>query len=232
MGREHSLKLNWISSYSTFPDQPFALDHSQHRPTDQHIFDSSGMNAFYKPSTTLTHTLPGKHPIIHAIQPDGSTLASAGKKSILLTNTNVAIQWVTDRHVLPTHQDHSILPMVRFCNVGFIVTFAAKEALILLNEVVVLRGIRNKNGQWYEPPKHWRPVTQLHHQSIYHKMPQTCNSIHACSPLLPHQIHPTHRHQSGISFLMALTKSSQYCQISNQNASLIYGRINAPPNQT
>ena len=138
-GRQYSFKLSKHPFYSTFPNQPTALDPAQQQPTDQYIFDSGVTDAFNQPSTTPACTLPGKHPIIHAIQPDGSTVVSMGKKSIPPTNTNRAIQRAADGHIFQNLQDHSILSIGRFCYVGHTVTFRAKDALILLNGEVVLQ---------------------------------------------------------------------------------------------
>ena len=102
MGRDSSFEINKITSYCTFANQPLSLDPKQERPTNQYIFDSSTTDAFYQPFATLAYALHGNHPIIHAIQPDGSTIVSMGKKNIPLTNTNIAIQQATDGHTLPT----------------------------------------------------------------------------------------------------------------------------------
>ena len=92
MGRDYNFKLNKITSYSTFPNQPITLDPTQKLLTDQYIFDSGTTDAFYQPSTMLACTLPGKHPKIHAIQPNGSSVASTTKNRNPLNNTNVAIK--------------------------------------------------------------------------------------------------------------------------------------------
>ena len=44
----------------------------------------------------------GKNPIIHAIQPDGSTNASMGKKTIPLKDMNAAIQCGANGNILPS----------------------------------------------------------------------------------------------------------------------------------
>ena len=149
------------------------------------------------------------------------------EKSIPLNATNVAIQRAADKHILPNVIDHSILFMGWFCDTGWRVTFTSKEALIILNREVVLWVIRHKNGLWYldtkafkanhqaEPPQQ----SQSHHQCQYNKMPQTCDSIHACSPLSSPSKLPSCCHQSGIPLLLALTQRSQRSKISDRNAS-------------
>ena len=149
MSRECCFKLNAMSPYFAFPTQTLALNQEKHIPTDHYIFDSRATDACYKPSITIACTLLGAHCIIKAIQPYGSTLSSMEKMSISLPHTSLAIQRSTDRRILLTLKDHSILSMRQSYDAWCTITFTAKEALILLNGEVVLRRVRCKNNLWY-----------------------------------------------------------------------------------
>ena len=94
-----------------------------------------------------------------------------GKKNILLNNTNVAIQKVAHRHMLPNLRDHYILSMGRFCDVGCTIMFTSKNVLILLNGEVVLCRIRHNNGLLYVDTEAFK----VHHQAEPQK--QRLNSI-------------------------------------------------------
>ena len=104
----HSSNLNGISPYTIFPTTSSTFESTTIPPTEKYIFDSGATDTFYQPSI----------PVIHAIEPDGSTFASAGEKTILLQDTNDAIQQAADGHILPNLWHHSILSMGCFWDAG------------------------------------------------------------------------------------------------------------------
>ena len=167
-GGEYSFKLNKITSYSTFPNQPFTLDSAQQNVTDQYIFDSSATDSFYQPPTSLAYTLSGKYPIIHAIQPDWSTLTSMGKKSIPLTNTNVAVQWATDRHIF-----HSLHGKVLWCGLHCNI-YSKKNHLFYSTEKLCYVQSNTKMACGTSTPKHLQPVIMASHHNSSSTLSPAC----------------------------------------------------------
>ena len=154
MGSDISSKLNQLTSCTIFPTKPIFFESTKTTSTEQCIFDSSATNAFYQPSTTLVWKIPGKHPIIHAIQPDGSTPH----------DTNITIQPAANGNILANLWHHSILSMGHFSDAGCTVTFTKSDAVILYKEQVVLQGIQHSNGLWNLDTQTFNAPNQHHQQ--------------------------------------------------------------------